>query len=166
MKMRMSRALLAVAATVAATAMFTTTSASASTPARAITPPHPSAITAHGAAVAQSATDCPWFFNDNGVFVNVGTVICAYQPGPYVEFPNGTEETFAIGTSHAIWTAWNNTSGVVSAASLGGLGYSTPWIVTQSGWGLTLGVSSSSGGHYCDNRGDSESSGWTGWFKC
>jgi hypothetical protein len=152
MKMRMSRAVLAFAAAVAATLTLTATPALASTSA--------------------PATDCGWFSPQGiGTETYLGTIICdpGYTTLPAVYFKaDGTWEEFAIGTSHAIWTAWDNTSGDWDEASLGGLGYSAPWIVAQSadGWGLTIGVSSSSGGHYCDNREDSPSAPWTGWFKC
>jgi hypothetical protein len=171
MKMRMSRAVLASAAVVAATVTLTTTPALASSSAPATTPQF-LVITAHGAArptAVQPADDCAWYSPPGiGTLTYLGTIICGgvYADLPLVEFPNGTYEGFAIGTSHAVWTAWDNTSGAWATASLGGLGYSAPWIVTQNGWGLTLGVSSSSGGHYCDNREDSPSGGWTGWFKC
>lgn len=163
MKVRMSHTVLACAAAVAATVTLAAAPALARTMAPATTP-RPALVTAHGSV--RPADDCPWLVIENGVTIELGTVICEYLPGPTVGFPNGTEETFAIGTSHAIWTAWDNTAGTWAEASLGGLGYSAPWIVTQNGWGLTLGVSSSSGGHYCDNREDSPSGGWTGWFKC
>jgi hypothetical protein len=148
----MTRMALAFAAVFAATVTLTTTSALASTPAP---------------AAAQPATSCTWFSPSvNGVVTDLGTIICEYEPLPLVEFPNGTVTTFAVGTSHAVYTAWTNTSGSWDTASLGGLGYSAPWIVAHNGWGLTLGVSSASGGHYCDNRADSPSGGWTGWVKC
>lgn len=171
MKMKMSRAVLACAAAVAATVTLTTTSALASTSAPATTP-HPSVITAHGAArpaAVQPATDCAWYTPPGiGATVYLGDIICdaGYTDLPLVQFPNATYEVFAIGTSHAIWTAYNDIYSAWHRASLGGLGYSAPWIVSQHGWALTIGVSSSSGGHYCDNRGDSQSGGWTGWFKC
>jgi hypothetical protein len=163
MKTIMSRAVLAVAAAVAATVTLSVTPALASTSAPV--------IAAHDAqpAAAQADTICGWFSPQGiGISTFLGEIICdpGYTTLPAVEFPNGTWEEFAIGTSHAIWTAWDNTSGDWDEASLGGLGYSAPWIVAQDGWGLTIGVSSSSGGHYCDNREDSESSGWTGWFQC
>jgi hypothetical protein len=152
MKSRMTRMVLAFAAVFAATVTLTTTSALASTPAP---------------AAAQPATSCPWFSPPIGSNITyLGTIICEYQPLPTVGLPNNTLETFAVGTSHAVWTAWSNTSGSWDTASLGGLGYSAPWIVAHNGWGLTLGVSSASGGHYCDNRADSPSGGWTGWFAC
>jgi hypothetical protein len=177
MKVRMSRAVLTFAAAIAATVTFTTTPALASTPvpansdtssSAAVTLP-PSAITAHAAArpAAQPATDCAWYSPPLiGIYTYLGTIICEYTPLPAAQFPNGTWEVWAIGTSHAVWTAWESTSGAWDTASLGGSGYSAPWIVAQNGWGLTIGVSSSSGRHYCDNRSNSQNGGWTGWFTC
>ena len=171
MRFKSSRAALAVGATLVAATTLTVTPALASTSASAATS-RPSAVTAYDAArpaLAQPATSCTW--NSPPGIGNydpdLGTIICEYEPLPVVEFPNGTFETFAVGTSHAVWTAWDNGSGNWTTASLGGPGaYSAPWIVAQNGWGLTLAVSNSSGRHYCDNRGNSQSSGWTGWFTC
>lgn len=152
----MSGRVLAFAAAVAATVTLTTTSALASTSAPAATP-HPSVITAQGAA--QPAADCSRYATNGKL---LGTIICGYGVS-YAYFPNGTQEEFVVGTSHAVWTAWNNTSGSWSEKSMGGLAYSAVTVKKQSGYALEITVLSSSGGTYCNFRGGLVNSGWSGW---
>lgn len=158
MKMRMSRAVLTFAAAIAATVTLAATPALASTPATTL---HPSAIPAHGAA--QPASDCTWISNNGYI---LGTIICEYGV-LYVGLPNDTAEMFAVGTSHAVYTAWQpSPGGAWDTKSLGGSAYSYLWLVQQSGWNMTIAYSSSSGQNTCINRGDTASSGWGSWFKC
>jgi hypothetical protein len=107
---------------------------------------------------AQPATDCTWFAS-NGT--NLGTIICEYGHTDDPElFPNGTLESFAIGTSHAVYTAWADTSGNWHTTSLGG--YATSGVtVRQSGWALEILVKGQNGGTYCKFRGDTQTSGWS-----
>jgi hypothetical protein len=144
----MSRAVLTFAAAFAATVTL------AATPALASTPAH---------AAAQPASDCDWITN-NGY--DLGTIICEYGV-LYVGLPNDTAEMFAVGTSHAVWTAWQaSPGGAWDTKSLGGSAYSYLWLVQQSGWNMTIAYSSSSGQNTCINRGNTASSGWGSWFKC
>lgn len=171
MKIRMSRTALTFAAAIAAAVTLTTTPALASTPAPAatshssvITPQshYPPGITEHG--VAQPATNCPWITN-SGVIVP-GTIICEYGDSSVI-FPNGTEEDFAVGTSHAVWTAWDNLSGNWDTKSMGGPGaFSEVQILRTGGWNVEIAVNTSSNIRVCDNRGNSPSAGWSGWGSC
>lgn len=173
MKIRMSRTILTVAAAIAATVTLATAPALASTSAPAL---HPSAITVDGAArpaAAQAENTCYWYGqNPNGSLTLLGVVLCdgAYGSGVSraVTFPNGTEEVFAVGTSHAVWTAWTDTSGGWHRQALGGSAYSSVTVKqnASNGWELTIVVSSSSGQHMCLNRGGTASSGWGSWFTC
>lgn len=160
MKIRMSLVVPAFAAAVAA-AGLTVTPALASTSAPA-TASRPAITAAQGTArptAAQPATNCPWTAS-NGQ--KLGTIICEYGIS-LVPFPNGTEEAFAVGTSHAVWTAWDNTSGNWSEESMGGLAYSAVTVKAHNGWSVEITVQSSSGGTYCNYRGGSQDSGWSGW---
>jgi hypothetical protein len=149
--------MLAFAAAITATVTLTAAPALAST-AQGETRP---------AAEQPALTDCSWYGDANGVQVFLGTVICEYgDPSFQVSLPNGTVESFAVGTSHAVWTGWDNTSHVWNKASLGGSAYSNVWLVQQNGWSMTIAVSNSSGQHVCVNRGNTASSGWGSWFKC
>lgn len=139
MNTRMSRRVLAFGAAFAATTALTTTSALASTPA--------------------ATTTCPWTAS-NGT--NLGTVICGYGTS-LVYFPNGTAEGFAVGTSHAVWTAWNNTSGKWSEESMGGSAYSAVTVKSSDGWSVEITYQDASDTTHCDFRGSTQSSGWSGW---
>lgn len=155
MKMIMSRALLGAAAAVTATVMLTATPALAST--------------APTNSLVQQGSTCNWsaqyYVSSGGYYsaAGLGTVICSYGATPFIEFPNGVWETFAVGTSHAIWTAWVNSSGDWEETSMGGLAYSPVTVVQQDGYEVEISVLSSSGGEYCNFRGDTASSGWSGW---
>lgn len=166
MKMRMSRAVPALAAAVVTTVTLAATPALASTSAPAPTP-RPSAVTALPTAAQPATTNCDWYSPAGyGTRTYLGTIICDYGTNRIpLSFPNGTVEVFAIGTSHAIWTAWDNTSGGWSRASMGGLAYSgvTIYQNNQNPWILEITVYSSSGGLYCNFRGGTPSSGWSGW---
>lgn len=165
--------LLTAAAAIAATVALTTTPALASTSASTL---HPATATAYGAggpAAAPAVTCNPWV-SPSGAFL--GTPYCP-SDGVAVYFDNGTMEEFIVGTSHAVWTAWGNDDGNGwDETSLGGAayyqsngtGYPAVWLVSQSsdGWGLTIGTTNASGQHRCDNRHDSPSGSWTGWFNC
>ena len=102
-----------------------------------------------------------------------GTVICAYGESTAV-FPNGTQESFAIGTSHAVWTAWNSSQGGTSWAeeSMGGNAISGVTILQgeQDGWFLRIKAQGDGGPTYCNDRGAEGSansaSGWSGWYEC
>jgi hypothetical protein len=151
----MPRTLLGVAATVTATVMLTATPALAST--------------APTNSLVQQGSTCNWsasYSLDGGGLLSIetlGTVICNYGATPFIEFPNGTWETFAVGTSHAIWTAWVNSAGGWAEQSMGGLAYSPVTVVEHDGYEVEISVLSSSGGKYCNFRGDTASSGWSGW---
>jgi len=99
-----------------------------------------------------------------------GTIICAYGATTAI-LPNGSEESFAIGTSHAVWTAWNGSEGSNSwnEESFGGNAISGVTVV-QDGWYLHISAQGDGGPTYCRNRGAdgtaTSSSGWTGWYEC
>ena len=99
-----------------------------------------------------------------------GTVICKYGETTAV-FPNDSEESFAIGTSHAVWTAWNGSEGSNSwdEESMGGNAISGVTI-QQDGWYLHISAQGDGGPTYCNDRGAdgtaTASSGWSGWYEC
>jgi hypothetical protein len=162
----MSRAVLTLAAAAAAAVALTAAPALASTPAPTA-PPLASVTAAPGttrpAAAQPELTDCPWTFHG----VNVGTYICQYGTVTIPDFfPNGTYQGFAVGTSHAIWTAWTDPSGGVHRQSLGGYADSGVSVFYQVGWALVIDVTGKDGGTWCDDRGSAPSSGWGGWYAC
>jgi hypothetical protein len=165
MKMRMSRALLGIAALAAPTVLLTATPTLASTSAPAIAPRF-SVTATHGTTrpdAARPATDCEWEFTVGNVTYALGTIICEYG-SVLVKFPNGSYEDFAVGTSHAVWTAWGSAgSDNWDTKSMGGSAYSPVTIVSHNGWAMEISILSSTPTKYCDLRGSSQSSGWSGW---
>lgn len=99
-----------------------------------------------------------------------GTIICAYGVSTAV-FPNGAEESFAVGTSHAVYTAWNASAGstLFDEESFGGNAISGVTI-QQDGWYLHISAQGDGGPTYCMDRGAdgtaSSTSGWTSWYEC
>jgi hypothetical protein len=99
-----------------------------------------------------------------------GTIICAYGVSTAV-FPNGAEESFAVGTSHAVYTAWNASAGSTSwdEESFGGNAISGVTI-QQDGWYLHISAQGDGGPTYCMDRGAdgtaNSTSGWSSWYEC
>jgi hypothetical protein len=116
-------------------------------------------LSATPAVAAPTASgDCNW---------NGGTYICADGIlGPYT-FPTGQVEYWVIGTSHAVWTYWNDVHGGWHWTSLGGYADSGASYVYYSGWAVTIEViGSNHNSIYCDVRGDAPLSGLSHWYEC
>ena len=148
MKKSMTRRVSALAAAAVAMVALTASPALASPSARA-TP-------------LRALSVCFWW-SPNGYFL--GNIICEYGDNS-VGFPNGTEEDFAVGTSHAVWTAWNNGQnggGTWFTQSMGGSAYSSVQVVFQNGWQVEIAMQDSRGITHCDFRGGTQNSGWSGW---
>jgi hypothetical protein len=164
MKTRTSSAVFAFGAVIAAAVGFTAIPAQAST----LTTISPSP-TCNGTTGAWIVTNVG---NGSGQFPEQlpGTVICKYGETTAV-FPNNAEESFAIGTSHAVWTAWNGSAGSTSwnEESMGGNAISGVTI-QQDGWYLHISAQGDGGPTYCNDRGAdgtaTSSSGWSGWYEC
>jgi hypothetical protein len=155
---KISRTVLAVAtALVAAMALGGTPALASSSSSSAVTI-NPSVVTPHGprSAAAQSSGNCNW---------NGGTYICAYGIlGPYT-FPNGQVEYWVIGTSHAVWTYYNDVNGAWHWTSLGGYADSGVSLVYFNGWALSIEViGKDHNSIYGNDRGDTQFSGWSGWY--
>jgi hypothetical protein len=137
MRMKASRTVLAAAAALVAATTLSATPA---------------------VAAPEASGDCNW---------NGGTYICADGIlGPYT-FPTGQVEYWVIGTSHAVWTYWNDVHGGWHWTSLGGYADSGASYVYYSGWAVTIEViGSNHNSIYCDDRGDTQSSGWGRWYEC
>ena len=108
--------------------------------------------------------NCPW---------NGGTLICeygvSYLGDPY---PTGQDEAFGVGTSHAVWTYWDDSNGVWHWSSLGGKVYSPVAVYSYSGnyWNVIIRAVGGDDNDWCDERGGQASansaSGWSGWYLC
>lgn len=145
-KTRISRVLLTSAAAIVTAAGLTASPALAST--------------------SQAAADgCVWIIGDTLI---PGTINCAYSQTDY-EFPDGSEESFVIGMSGAVWTAWNS-SGSWEEKSMGGNAVSPVYLKYEANWFLQITAKGDGGPFYCNDRGQvgsaGPSSGWGGWYEC
>jgi hypothetical protein len=160
MRMKVSRTALAVAAALAAAMTLSGTPAMASPGSSSAVTANRSAVTTHGprSAAPRASGYCNW---------NGGTYICNDGIlGPYT-FPDGQKEYWVIGTNHQVWTYWDEANGVWHWTSLGGYADTGASYVYYSGWAVTIEViGSDHNSIYCDVRGDTQYSGWSGWKLC
>lgn len=99
--------------------------------------------------------------------VNNGTsnsYLCQYGlTGPYV-FPDGTEEDWVVTGNNSVWTTYSDETGAWHWASLGGT-LTSGVSVSGSGWAVSICAIGGNGQDvWCDNRGDSQYAGWSGWW--
>ena len=90
--------------------------------------------------------------------------LCQYGlTGPWV-FPDGTTEYWVVSGNNSVWTTYSDEHGAWHWASLNG---SVTSGVSVSGSGWAVSICALGGGPrdvWCDNRGDSQYAGWSGWY--
>lgn len=102
-------------------------------------------------------TSCSW---------NGGSYYCQYAiAGPHV-FPDGTEEYWVAAGSGSVWTYWDDETGAWhwTALTAAANRLSSTLSYTASGWAVTL-YAYEGNGEWCDVRGGSQYSGWSGWYQ-
>lgn len=111
-----------------------------------------------------SGGNCSW---------NGGTLICDYGISWLGDlYPTGQDEAFGVGTSHAVWTYWDDSRGVWHWTSLGGQLYDAVEVYSYSGnyWNVIIRSVGGDGNFWCDERGSQTSanagSGWSSWYQC
>lgn len=90
--------------------------------------------------------------------------LCQYGlTGPYM-FPDGTQEYWVIAGNHSVWTTYDDENGNWHWASMGGA-LTSGVTVSGSGWAVSICATGGDGRDiWCDNRGDSQFAGWSGWY--
>lgn len=128
-----------------------------------------SASTPAGLSVRSVATAGTVTANDVAICTETGIGLGGeyYCGGPYgpglfaITFPNGVQQVFVIGTDHAVWTRWTNSSGNwVGWTSMYGKCFG--WVgVWGSGYSPILGVIGSDGNTWVSER--STDGSWSKW---